>query len=109
MIIAETLARAIVTAAVTTCLANRCPGIWESISIQPATNPEDGWNLGLVALNRKDGTTLVVDLLRPVGPTAPMSFQEMTRARLAGAERLALLLDLLPDEIHGEVVRIPLA
>ncbi|MBK3583325.1 hypothetical protein JHN49_06175 [Streptomyces sp. MBT57] len=45
MIIAETLTRAIVTAAVTTCLANRCPDIWESISIQPATNPEDGWNL----------------------------------------------------------------
>jgi hypothetical protein len=102
----EALSYEIVYTAATTCLANRRSGIFESISIPAAENPADGWNLRLVALNKKDGSTLLVDLLRPVDERSP--FAASARERLAGGERLAMLLDLLPEQARGEVIRIPL-
>lgn len=105
--IAETLSYEIVMTAVKTCLSGRRAGIWASISIASAADPEGGWELRLVALNRKDGTTLLVDLLRPVDESSP--FADTARERLAGAERLRMLLDLLPEEVRGEVLRSPVA
>lgn len=107
MQIAETLSYEIVYTAATTGLAHRGnPGLFESITIPAAANPQDGWDLRLVSMNKKDGTAIVEDWLRPVDERSP--FADMARERLAGGERLAMLLDLLPAEARGEVIRIPL-